>query len=275
MNIFLYFIIFALGCIFGSFLTLATYRIPLNKDITHEHSFCPNCNHKLTFFDLIPILSYLFLGGKCRYCKKKISPRYFIIEVLTGISFIILALFIRIDIYTIATYQIIEFFIGILYIVFLFLIAGIDVEHREIDKRVLIYGITISCINIMYQYIYCTVNGQKYNLNRIVLYLICVIVLIIINIELIQKSKKYDYCIDLVTTSIIMSLFTYEITTILSIMICLSTIGIRLLLNKLFNNKKKKNKKKKTLTKMPIAFYLVASNMIVLLVSFFYTTNVF
>lgn len=274
MNIFLYFLIFVLGCLFGSFLTLATYRIPLNKDITHEHSFCPNCNHKLSFFDLIPILSYLFLGGKCRYCKKKISPRYFIIEILTGISFVMLAKYIQIDIFTITTNQIIEFFIGILYIVFLFLIAGIDIEHREIDKRVLIYGITISCLNIMYQYISCTVDGQRYNINRIALYLVFIIILIITNIELIQKSKKYDYSIDLVTTSIIMSLFTYEITTILSIVVCLTTIGIRILLNKFFNNKKKKQKSKKDSKKMPIAFYLVASNMIVIIFSYIYTTNV-
>ena len=66
MNIVLYTLIFIIGTLFGSFFTLAVYRIPLGKDITHERSFCPNCNHKLQFLDLIPILSYIFLGGKCR-----------------------------------------------------------------------------------------------------------------------------------------------------------------------------------------------------------------
>ena len=71
MEYFLYFIIFCIGAVFGSFFTLAVYRIPLGQDITHTHSYCPTCKHKLKFLDLIPILSYTFLGGKCRYCKNK------------------------------------------------------------------------------------------------------------------------------------------------------------------------------------------------------------
>ena len=53
MDIFFYIIIFIIGTVFGSFFTLAVYRIPLKKDITHERSFCPNCNHKLGFWDMI------------------------------------------------------------------------------------------------------------------------------------------------------------------------------------------------------------------------------
>ena len=77
-------LIFIIGIFFGSFSTLALYRIPLKMNITHERSFCPNCNHKLGALDLVPLLSYVFLGGKCRYCKEKISPRYFCIELLFG-----------------------------------------------------------------------------------------------------------------------------------------------------------------------------------------------
>ena len=80
MKAILYFLIFAMGTVFGSFSTLAIYRIPLKKNITTERSFCPNCNHKLAFFDLIPVLSYIFLGGKCRYCGKKIKPTYYYIS---------------------------------------------------------------------------------------------------------------------------------------------------------------------------------------------------
>ena len=61
-----YILIFIIGTLFGSFSTLAVYRLPLHKDITHERSFCPKCNHKLSFWDMIPILSYILLGGKCR-----------------------------------------------------------------------------------------------------------------------------------------------------------------------------------------------------------------
>ena len=64
MEIFLYAIIFIIGTFFGSFFTLAVYRLPLKKNITHERSFCPNCNHGLEAIDLVPIFSYIFLGGK-------------------------------------------------------------------------------------------------------------------------------------------------------------------------------------------------------------------
>ncbi|MBQ9659332.1 MAG: prepilin peptidase, partial [Clostridia bacterium] len=68
MNIFFYIIIFIMGITFGSFYTLAVYRIPKGQDITHTHSYCPNCGNKLGFFELIPVLSYLWLGGKCKHC---------------------------------------------------------------------------------------------------------------------------------------------------------------------------------------------------------------
>ena len=87
MNAIFYIAIFIIGTVFGSFYTLAVYRIPKRQDITHTHSYCPKCEHKLGFFDLIPVWSYIFLGGKCRYCKEKIRPRYFILEALSGILF--------------------------------------------------------------------------------------------------------------------------------------------------------------------------------------------
>ena len=91
MDIFLYIIIFIMGTVFGSFYTLAIYRIPNKIDITHTHSFCPNCHHKLGFFELIPVWSYIFLGGKCKECKQKIRPRYLIIEIISGISLCLIA----------------------------------------------------------------------------------------------------------------------------------------------------------------------------------------
>ena len=59
MDVMLYILIFIIGTLFGSFYTLAVYRIPKRQDITHTHSYCPNCNHKLGILDLIPILSYI------------------------------------------------------------------------------------------------------------------------------------------------------------------------------------------------------------------------
>ena len=92
MKIFLYILIFIIGSFFGSFFTLAVYRIPKKEDILIKHSYCPNCNHKLGLFDLFPIFSYIFLGGKCRYCGLKIRPRYLILEIFSGLTFLILAI---------------------------------------------------------------------------------------------------------------------------------------------------------------------------------------
>lgn len=80
---------FCIGTLFGSFFTLATYRIPRKQDIMVKRSYCTSCKHELGFFDLFPILSYVFLGGKCRYCKEKISIRYPLFELANGIFFLL------------------------------------------------------------------------------------------------------------------------------------------------------------------------------------------
>ena len=81
MEILFIIMFFFIGTVFGSFFTLAVYRIPLKKNITYERSFCPNCEHRLEFKDLIPVFSYIFLKGKCRYCGQKVRPRYLILEI--------------------------------------------------------------------------------------------------------------------------------------------------------------------------------------------------
>ena len=251
MNIILYIIIFIMGSVFGSFLTLATYRIPLNEDITHKHSYCPKCNHKLSFLDMIPILSYLFIRGKCRYCKAKISPRYFIIEVLCGLSFVLLALTIRVNIYTININTILNFILGALYIVFLFLIAGIDIEHHYVDKRVLAYGIVVIFFNLIYEFVYNT----TFNVNRVVIYFIIIMIVLIVNTYEIKKIGKDSYAINIILLSIIMALFTYEIATIISMAMALLMIVFTEIINS-------KLKRKEDNQKMPIAFYLCIANCI-------------
>lgn len=77
---------FVFGAIVGSFLNVVILRMPEEKSMGGR-SHCPNCGHELGISDLFPLFSYLFLGGKCRYCKSKISIRYFLIEGLTGFLF--------------------------------------------------------------------------------------------------------------------------------------------------------------------------------------------
>jgi leader peptidase (prepilin peptidase) / N-methyltransferase len=76
-----------LGFLIGSFLNVCIYRLPAGITIVKGRSFCPNCRHPLSPADLVPVLSYLFLGRKCRYCREPISPRYARIELLSGFYF--------------------------------------------------------------------------------------------------------------------------------------------------------------------------------------------
>lgn len=79
---------FCIGTLFGSFFSLAIYRIPRKQDIMIKRSYCPNCKHELAGQDLIPILSYIFRFGKCKYCKEKISHRYLVLELINGLVFL-------------------------------------------------------------------------------------------------------------------------------------------------------------------------------------------
>ena len=142
-SIILYIFMFITGTVFGSFYTLAVYRIPLKQDITHTRSYCPKCNHKLQFFDLIPILSYIFLGGKCRYCKEKIRPRYLILETLSGLVFVLFAMYLKIDLLNIEYNKIIMLVFGILFFSVIFIQVGIFKEYKNIQISVFNFGMII------------------------------------------------------------------------------------------------------------------------------------
>ena len=85
----LYIAFFIIGSLWGSFSNVCIYRLPNNGNIAKGRSFCPNCKNKIKWFDNIPFFSYLFLKGKCRECSKPISFQYFIVELLTAISFVV------------------------------------------------------------------------------------------------------------------------------------------------------------------------------------------
>jgi leader peptidase (prepilin peptidase) / N-methyltransferase len=78
---------FALGLAFGSFLNVCIYRLPRNLSAVFPRSACPICHHQIAFYDNIPVLSWIVLRGRCRHCKTRISPRYLVIELLTGALF--------------------------------------------------------------------------------------------------------------------------------------------------------------------------------------------
>jgi leader peptidase (prepilin peptidase)/N-methyltransferase len=90
MNIGVGIFIFILGLAVGSFLNVCIYRIPLKKSILFPSSFCPKCRNKIKFYDNVPLLSYILLRGKCRYCHQKISLIYPAVEFLSGLIFLLL-----------------------------------------------------------------------------------------------------------------------------------------------------------------------------------------
>ena len=232
MDIFFYIIIFLMGITFGSFYTLAVYRIPKGEDITHTHSYCPKCNHKLNILDLIPLFSYIFLGGKCRYCNQKIRPRYFILEAISGIFFVVIAYLTKLSIYNLQPEVIIEYIFFILYFTFIILMAGIDKEYRTINKPVLMYGVIISIMYIVYLYII-----EKTSIYRYVIYLVLFIILLLLDTITLKKHAKNNYTYSILITIIIMAIFTGEYVTISSIITTLLATSITLLVKKLKNKR--------------------------------------
>ena len=88
VTILLYSIIFLYGIVSGSFLNVCIYRIP-EKESLIPSSHCMSCGHKLHWYDLFPVFSYILLRGRCRYCKAKVSWQYPLIEMLNGILYVI------------------------------------------------------------------------------------------------------------------------------------------------------------------------------------------
>jgi leader peptidase (prepilin peptidase)/N-methyltransferase len=125
-------VIFLLGLVIGSFLNVCIYRIPEGKSIIAPPSHCPKCGTRLKPPDLIPVIGYLLLKGRCRYCRVKISPRYAVVEMLTG--FIFLAVYLK-------------YSISVDLAAFLYLMAiltamfFIDLDHKIIPDELVIAGL--------------------------------------------------------------------------------------------------------------------------------------
>ena len=263
MDYILYLLIFCIGTLFGSFFTLAVYRIPLRQDITHTRSYCPNCNHKLGFLDMIPILSYVCLGGKCRYCKQKIRIRYLLLEVLSGVVFVLFAFSMKLSLFTLNPSILVYFVFGILYIATLFIIAGIDKEKVRIEKPVLLFGFI--CVTIYMIYLY--IVEKDTSMYRYVIYLILSCLLILFSIYYLRKKGKDSYPIDVLILSMFMVLFTYETVYIYTVVITLLAVGIQILLHKIGDRKNKSIKKNSDkVSKIPVGFYMCTANIVSMIV---------
>ena len=261
MNVFLYIIIFIMGTLFGSFYTLAVYRIPKKIDIIYTHSFCPNCGHKLGFLELIPVWSYLFLGGKCKQCKQKIRPRYFILEILSGLSFVLLAYSLQINVNNLNINILIKMLFIVLYLTGIFIIAGIDKEERKIEKSVLYYGIMVSCAYI----IYLCIMGQT-SIYRYVMYLVTLIILLIIDTENQITKAKQSYIIETLMLIVVMLINTSVFATVSSIAIVFISIILTKLIYYIKNALNKHKKEHKDLKQIHKFAYLLSIANVILLI---------
>lgn len=129
---------FIFGLVFGSFFNVVGLRIPKKESIVYPNSHCTKCNHELSWFENIPVLSYIFLRGKCRNCKSKISPIYPVMELITGI------------LYALAYAQLgmqVELVAGILLVSLLVIITVSDLAYMIIPDKVLLFFLV--CIVIL------------------------------------------------------------------------------------------------------------------------------
>ena len=250
-NTIFYILIFAIGTLFGSFFTLAVYRLPLHQDITHERSYCPKCNHKLSFLDMIPVLSYVFLGGKCRYCKNKIRIRYLLLEIFTGMVFLLFVMSLNINLNEINLSKIVYLIFGMLYIAGLIIIAGIDKENRKINKGVLVYEVVILSLYIIYLYIV-----EHTNIYRYVIYLFVFLLVYLLSLK---KGKVNNYTIEIIMLTIVQAIFTNSYGFILTAIITLLAISIECLIRKLLR------KDEKFIEKLPIGYYLSVVNILTII----------
>lgn len=92
-DIYIYLLVGLLGISIGSFLNVLIYRLPRQKKLMLSRSACPNCRMKISFFDNIPLLSYILLLGRCRHCRATISARYPIVELTNGLLYVSLLYF--------------------------------------------------------------------------------------------------------------------------------------------------------------------------------------
>ncbi|MDD5155892.1 MAG: prepilin peptidase [Candidatus Omnitrophica bacterium] len=129
--------VFIFGSLAGSFLNVCIHRMPLGESVVRPRSHCPKCKKTIPWYDNVPFLSYLMLGGRCRFCKEKIPLRYFTVELLTAGVF--LTFYQR---YGLS-------FDFIFYVIFssaLIVATFVDINHRIIPDEVSLGGIALGLL---------------------------------------------------------------------------------------------------------------------------------
>ena len=124
--------VFIFGSVFGSFLNVCIYRLPLEQSIVKPRSYCPHCKRTIPWYDNIPLASYIILRARCRYCKQPISFRYFLVELITAGSFLAFYIYYGLSL---------EFVFYTLFACLLIIATFVDIAHRIIPDQVSLGGI--------------------------------------------------------------------------------------------------------------------------------------
>lgn len=136
-------VVFVFGLVFGSFLNCTAMRLVRNEDFIHGHSHCMDCGHELSAIDLIPIISWMLSGGKCRYCKSKISIRYPLTELIFAILW--LGIYIKFGLS-------IEGLRNMILVGCLFTLSIVDIESYEIPDGLLLIGLITWIVTVPFVY---------------------------------------------------------------------------------------------------------------------------
>ncbi len=159
MEIFPYLLIFVFGLFAGSFLNCVIYRIEVGESFLKGRSYCPECRKEIAWFDLIPVISFLVLKGKCRHCRQKISFSYPLIELATAGVFFLVFHYARPDVISLLDVVEITY---ILIISFIFLLIFIyDLKHFLIPNGAVISALTVSSAWLFFGFLNNIYSSQE------------------------------------------------------------------------------------------------------------------
>ncbi len=133
---------FVLGTVVGSFLNVCIHRLPRGESIVNPPSHCPACGHRLAPRDLVPLVSFLALGRRCRYCGERIGWRYFIVECVTAFSFLAAWLTSQ-DVWSAGAPAIAHLGAKLVFSAILIAVFFIDIEHMIIPDELALTGLGV------------------------------------------------------------------------------------------------------------------------------------
>lgn len=264
MKIALYIIIFLMGIFFGSFAALAIRRIPKKRNITNKKTTCPHCNHEFGFIDSIPVLSYIFSKGRCRYCGKKIKSDSLIIELLMGLASVGIYYSLHKMWGTMSLMTLTEYLYLMIFATTLAIIAGIDKNNKKIYKPIIFIGMLLGLVHIVF--LYFAKNATIIGLYRYVVYFCFVLALSIFTGR--HKYYKYRYILEILMICLYINTFVvtevFLITAVLTMVLLVFNIIMLKNTSKVDESDILAENEKKM--EIPIAYWLCISTIIALMI---------